>query len=120
MKEFNPTTDLKIGAKFRDSIRGGVLSTEHLNRGQRILNTVLEKHGVPALTKENFHKVMEDVHRDPRWERMYSSGQKFENALGEHLEIPEIHASINSSPSVSSKTVREESISPKKEDGSEA
>jgi hypothetical protein len=120
MKEFH-TSDLNMGARFRDSIRGGVLSTEHLDRGQRILNAALEKHGEPVLTKKNFHEVMTHVHRDPHWKNMYSAGPEFENALRKHLEIPEEnHASITPEPSPSSKISSEESISAKKEDGSEA
>jgi hypothetical protein len=79
---------LKRGASFRDALRSGGARTEHLDRAGLVLQAALEKHGDGGhLTAKNFGKVMEEAHKDSRWAGTYSSGEKLEAALKDHLDI---------------------------------
>jgi hypothetical protein len=87
MEHIDLHSSLSRGHSFRESLRSGGARTEHLDRAQAVLSDALAKHGDEHLTAENFAKVMEHAHKDSRWGGTYSSGEKLEAALKDHLDI---------------------------------
>lgn len=90
MEQFHPS-DLAVNAKMREEMRykPGIVEdpTHRINTFQEIVTNALEKHGDEALTRENYHKVMEHARRDPRWEHLHSGASTIESHIKTHLGI---------------------------------